>query len=525
MFGRNYLHTRIRAAEKALAAGRVDDALEAAMRPDVRANPRGEQLAQQLRRPLLAHARLEAEGGNYARALDRLDQLAALGFADPESKALRQRVQRELVSRHQDRAASREAYDRAARKLNEGRLESGRHEIPRVPDPEQRESLQNELDIRMRRSAELLEQAGQALDNGDLASAARVWQEVVSRYGRTTASDQLAARVARRLHDALQDDLRNGQLDRLVARQASVTPLVPFLPELGHLERIVQMCVGAGRQLSSGDWPGLRQTLVQLRSVTGEAAWVDETLDALRNILNEQERLLMSPIGLIAMTNPASQAEALTRGPATIPSPAAAPVMRRPVGSAPWHLMVDGGSSSILLMSGLVRIGRSGSAAESVDVAIPSDLQPHHADILREGDDYFLHAHAPTWVNRQRVTRHLLRDGDRITFSRNAKLTFSRPAARSGSAVLRLSHRCRLAHDVSDVVLFRDTCLVGPQPSCHLRAPSAQNQVVVFHRDGKLLGREAPAGRRGHLGDARPLDENRSADFGDLRITLKRYLL
>ena len=96
---------------------------------------------------------------------------------------------------------------------------------------------------------------------------------------------------------------------------------------------------------------------------------------------------------------------------------------------------------------------------------IPAELKSHHADVVRDGEDYFLVAHGPVRVNRRVVTRTLLRDGDRVVLGEKAKLVFHKPSVKSGTAVLKLSHRCRLAQDVSAVVLFHDTCLIGPQAS------------------------------------------------------------
>ncbi|MEW6249526.1 MAG: FHA domain-containing protein, partial [Planctomycetota bacterium] len=155
----------------------------------------------------------------------------------------------------------------------------------------------------------------------------------------------------------------------------------------------------------------------------------------------------------------------------------------------------------------------------AVDVPLPADIHSHHADIIRRGDDYFLTAYGPVEVNHQRLTQSLLRDGDRLALGAG-RLLFARPSAKSASAVLRLSHRCRLPQDVSDIVLFRETCLVGPAASCHLRTHGGEDQIVLFERGGALYARQT-AGRGWLSAPARAVVAGQPLEFGDLRVTVR----
>jgi hypothetical protein len=191
------------------------------------------------------------------------------------------------------------------------------------------------------------------------------------------------------------------------------------------------------------------------------------------------------------------------------------------LGRAGLLMLVDGAGSNLLVPQDCVRLGRAG-ASQPADVPIPAEIQSHHADIVRDGDDYFLTALGPVRVNHREVKRTLLRDGDRITLGAACRLQFRQPSTRSASAVLALSHRCRLPQDVSAVILFRETCLIGPQASCHVRTGEGRTQVVLFERGGGLYGREAAAAG-GKLGDPKPLALGRPAEFGELRVTVKEY--
>ena len=149
-------------------------------------------------------------------------------------------------------------------------------------------------------------------------------------------------------------------------------------------------------------------------------------------------------------------------------------------------------------------------------------IESHHADITRHGKDYFLTAYAPTRVNRRPVQHVMLRDNDRISLGDSTKLTFHKPSNKSDTAVLRLSHRCRLLQDVSSVVLFRDTCLVGAGGMSHVRTQDDLGQVVLFERHGGLCARQT--GGSGHLAaPVQPVVSGQTLEFGDLRMTIKPY--
>ena len=101
-------------------------------------------------------------------------------------------------------------------------------------------------------------------------------------------------------------------------------------------------------------------------------------------------------------------------------------------------------------------------------------------------------------------------------------MVFHKPSAKSDTAVLKLSSGCRLPQDVSMVVLFKETCLIGPQSSCHLRTREGDTRLVLFDRAGELFVRRAARDGR-PTGPAEALPANETCDFGDVRMTVKGY--
>jgi hypothetical protein len=516
MFAR-WLFVRLNAAEKALRQGRIDDAYAAATQPELCQQSRGQRLLDELVKPLVARARLHRQAGRWTDALADLDRLVAAGRAGPEVQTLRQQIVEEMRARAGEAAGRQEACDRAAEHVRAGRLETGRLDLGQVDDPARRQELAAELDARVQRASQLLQQAGGALEGGDVLAAARFWQEAGQRHGRTQATDEFAARLAVGCREAIDRWVDQGRIDCLTAARTALAALTPIVPTLVESERLVELCQRAVSQFSKDEYAGLRETLLRLKAARSEAAWVKTALAAVAGIAEGREALLASPLGLFAsVTQPPIQRDvpaARIQGPAE-----AGDAIRL---ERPLLILVDGGGSGLLVRRDLVRIGRGG-GANAVDVPIPGDIQSHHADIIRRGEDYFLTAYGPAQVNGRRVEHTLLRDGDRIVLGTSVKMAFCKPSVKSESAVLRLSHRSRLAQDVSDVVLFRETCLIGPTASCHLRMHEGHGQAVLFERGGGLHARQT-AGQHWQSAALQAVRSGKTLELGDVRLTVKPY--
>jgi len=522
----HWLFVRIRTAERALEEGRLDEAYAIAVQPDVRQHHRAQSLLTDLVRPLLARARLHLQAGRYREAVGDLDRIRAIGRGGPEIDTLREQVEREWGAEQQRLADQQQNLARAAAKLEAGRLESVRLVVERLEDSPDRRQLCGQLELRERRAGQLLEQAGEALGRGEVVAALRLWAEAIERQGRTREADEVAVRLAPAFRQTFGQWFAQGRLEQLLAARSALQALCGFDPTLVSLERTAALCERASVQLGRSDHVGLRETLLRLRAAQGAPEWLAEALAATTRIAEGQEALLASPLGALASGSgpaaPSPWAQAPPPGPGVdelrVRSAAGPGAV---LGSEPLLVLVDGAGSSLLVSADCVRIGRAGSH-RSVEVPIPADIQSHHADIRREGDDYFLIAHGPVRVNRSPVRHALLRDGDRVVLGDRAKFVFCQPSRRSASAVLRLSHRCRLEQDVSEVILFHETCLLGSQAACHLRVAEADCQVVLFEQAGRLYGRQATAGG-GKLGDAKPLVPGQTLEFGSVRLTVKPY--
>ncbi|MBN2445975.1 MAG: FHA domain-containing protein [Phycisphaerae bacterium] len=513
-----WFHVRLKSAERALRDGRIDEAYRVATTPDLREQRRTQRLWDKLVRPLLARARVHALAGRFDAALADLDKLRTLDRGEPDVTNLRQRILSEKQSDDARRAAENQAYDRAAQQVREGRLESGRLAVDRVDDTNRRDRLANELDVRAHRSAQLLAQAEGALKAKDPLAAFRHWREACTRHGHSSGTEAFADRLATAVCDWLRCCFEDGRLELFLSTLETVAPLRGVNASLfDECARWAELTQSAVAQLATGAFSDLRQTLLRLRGSRVTARWLDEAFEAAEQVRSGRDRLIASPLGLVT---PTSAVTAARDRHSAIDVPRQAPGTGSP-NKRPLLLLIDGTGSALLLTDEVVRIGRAGGSA-TIDVPIPAELHSHHADIICRGEDYFLMPRGPARVNSAAIKSAMLRDGDRIALGDHARLTFHKPSVKSETATLKLSDRCRLPMDVSYVVLFRDTCLLGPQVTCHLRTREGASRVVLFMRGGQLHARLADS--EGHpASDATPLPLGATQQIGDLSMTVTEY--
>lgn len=514
-----WFFTKLKAAENALRAGRIDEAFQRLTTPENRANREAAPLIDDLAQALTARARLALQAGRYRECLDDLDKVHSLDRDTPEAAGLRQRAAAELHARAAAYTDQAQAYQQVAQQFRDGRLESARLALEHVDDPAVRAQLREELDVRGRRSDDLAIQARQAVAAGDPLTACQFVRQAMQRYGTTAALDAVMRELVPHLRQTLESLLTEGRLDRLGDALKGVALLRPTDPTLAEFDRFVRLAGEAAGRLAAGDYVALREGLLRLGAMRPQASWIREAQAHLAALAEAEARLIASPLGLLdASVEHSGRFVGTARAAAAAGRDAANGAER---GAALAHggllLLVDGTGSCLLTARDIVRIGRAGGGAE-VDVPLPASIQSHHADIIREGDDYFLLARGPLRVNQRPVQRVLLRDGDRITLAEGVRFGFHKPSAKSDSAVLRISDRCRPPQDVSSVVLFRSTCLVGPTPSCHVATREGRTRLVIYEREGELLARLDERGQRGV-----PLAPGQTRDLGDVRLTVKPY--
>ena len=154
-------------------------------------------------------------------------------------------------------------------------------------------------------------------------------------------------------------------------------------------------------------------------------------------------------------------------------------------------LWIDAVGGYLVCAKDRVTLGRA--APEStVDIPIQADIARHHTAIERQGDCYLIHPAPELFVQGKAADQpRFLRHGDVIQLGTNVALRFHQPHALSATARLEWAshHRTRPATD--GVVLFAESCVLGPASSAHIPCRRWRDDVILYRCEHDLCVRSA----------------------------------
>ncbi len=127
-----------------------------------------------------------------------------------------------------------------------------------------------------------------------------------------------------------------------------------------------------------------------------------------------------------------------------------------------------------------------------VDVPILGDISSRHARIRRDGEGYLIEAIRSVRLNGRPVEKIAsLSDGSRLALGDSVRLEFRRPHALSGTVRLDFVSPHRTQPSADAVLLMADSCILGPNPHCHVVCRDWPGEVVLYRHDEELYCRTA----------------------------------
>lgn len=452
----------LKQAEEAARAGRLEEALALASRPDVADHRQAAQLRGRLAFDLIGRAGRRGQADDVAGAISDLQAAEQYGGA-PDALA----------------AARLSLADRVAEEIRAD-LDAG--EVVRVVERIDQMARQRITGPALRRLREAAEAWRSALDDARRGEFGRALEQM-------DRADRLAAETARAVLAVARRDIE--------ARQASAHPKVERLYialAAGQWGAILAAAEAVLETLP--DHPAARQARTRSWQQIGA--------------IHPSASLPQRNSGRVAATAPLplSPAEPIRflDEPATLPpveadSPCrSAPLPSLVAGTSAGNsgpgkrflLWADGIGGYLVCLDDRVVLGRAG-LESCADVPLLGDISRRHATLVRDGDGYILHADQTTFLNGRRVETAPLRDGDVIRLGPTLELEFRQPSPISSTARLRILSRHRLPVAVDGIILMSETCIVGSSPQAHVPAAGLISPVVLY-RQGTALWCRAPGG-------------------------------
>lgn len=490
---------RIKAAEKALAEGQIDEAFAIASSPDLKDERPVRALLQKLGKQFAERGQERLLSRQFDEALADFDRAARCG---QDSKKIAEWRRRAADAREHDR---RIRADQAAAlvdgraRLNAGSIAGAAAAKDRAPVRDAAVSaLSQAIGDQADRAEAALAAARRALKESDLLAAVGHVCTARRLHSRLDGLADVEADVVEAVLKSAVRSFQEGRLSRATQELNVLSDLGRGRGDVTELREALRLAAEAGRSLAEDRYAKAGVLVGRLMQIGPAADWLQDVREKLAALETHRRALLEGPLGLLAggeipsaiakasqwsdeTASAPNSAKAIRQAGATLPPPPPADD-----GLCPRRILlrIDGIGSFLLLRGERIGIGRAGSHA--ADLELLSDLSERHAEIIRAGEDYFMVSSAGVELAGRSVAHALLQDGDRVRLGRRVRLTFRRPSLKSTTAALDLGDGVRTVTDARRVILWGGPILLGSSRECHIRLPSRIGGLVLIERGGRL---------------------------------------
>jgi tetratricopeptide (TPR) repeat protein len=455
----------LRQADEAARAGRFDEALALASRPEVADHHHAVQLRNKLAMELVGRAARRGEADDLAGAIDDLKVAESLG-APPDTLASTRLALAERVAVEVRADLDAGEPGRVAERIEElVKVKIGGPALRRAK--EVAEAWKNALDDARRgefgRAHDQLDRADRLAGETAKAALASARRDVENRQ------KAVAPKV-----EALYASLAEGRWAETLAAAEAVLEVVPEHP--------------SARQARTRAWQQIAAISPSSATLPGRSGRVIPA-----GLGNDPAQALQMQIQAPGIFMAEPRIHNIPTGPRLVPVSAPARALADAGSPGPkgrFLLWLDAVGGYLVCLDDEVILGRAGTDAVA-DIPLLGDLSRQHATLARDGEGYVVRAIKPTFVNGKVVTTAPLKDGDVIRLGSTVELEFRQPSPVSSTARLQVVSRHRLPLSVDGVILMAETCIVGESKQAHIPAPGLDHPVVLYRQGSALWCRAA----------------------------------
>ncbi len=527
MFGQ-LLSARLKAAEKALREGRLDEAFRMASNADLKDHKRAKAVIEQLAKRFYDRAREHFHADRFTEALLDLQCAQASGSLQAKIDELRKHIGVVASEAQRQAASQRVRVDAAKERIERGSLAAGREILIQAGGNDTgAKAMLEDAAHRSDDVARMVDQAAELLKQGQFAAAAKRVQRAKSIEAHSKRVTTIEAKLCERVIGVAKAAFVDGRVDRAVDELGCLGSLGDDLPSKSELKGYLKTCAEARACLERPDYGDAYRHALALARKVPKAKWIKAVCENLKQLEALSTAIDAGPLGG-KIERPAN---AKSGSPSPRPNAAARSAAldetmvlpgRSSSGALPDRLLllVDGGGSYLLHRGSRVTFGRA-ACDQPADVAIFSDIAERCANITRVDDDYFLFASKDVEVGGKKYRQKLLRDGDRITLGTKAKFTFRLPSRQSATATVDMSDTTKMPQDVRRVLIFDRHATIGQGGSAHVLCSHASPALVLFEKDGALWIRRK---NDGHVDvAAQQLAIGETLEIGGVNIALQPW--
>lgn len=487
------LIVRLKQCEHAMADGRLDRAYELANAADFRADRRGQELVGRLAVALANRGQEHAGAARIAEASADCEKAAVLAGNAPEVAELRNAIAQATAQRVDADRVRGQAIAAARRHIDAGQLTIGHNVLATIQEDGRVEAMKQDLAARRAMLASAMSKASSAFSAGDWEAAVDHLAGLRRQFPSDSELRDLSSKISQHVTSQISKAIESGRLDLASSLLTRLDRLGYATVDQDQLRRALRECSAAFDLIRDTEAQRAMENLQRLSSLWPKASWLSAAVDRLEKMADALQEIRSGPLGLTAMAPvPLDPHETLPAPQPAKPQAARLAPAKGQASGSRFVLHVDGVASFAVLTQAVVTIGPISSSA-APDVPLMAGAGMPTITITRTEDDYFLQSREPILVNDKPTTGKLLASGDKITLGSRCRITFRKPSAASGTAVLDLSGARPPRGDIRHVLLVDREILIGPGSAAHVRHDELAQAAVLQPGNGKLLLRSPEA--------------------------------
>ena len=508
----------IKHARGALEAGRLDEAYQLALTPEVRKQYKAQALIRELVDGLLDRAKRHLAALQPEQALEDVERAARLGGNLVSVVSLREEILGILKVEQGERSLARSELAEARRYMQRGEYDQAEQVLDQiVGNAQDVRRLRQELEQGRITLKDTLQDTRTQLDLGNVELALEALLAIKDIQAHPEVLHLRKEALEQTLTQA-QDAFTRGRLGHVRKLLKVCRPYAEHSMQAQDLARGLAFCEKASNAIQQNNFDEAHQVLKRLVHLQLDVVWVKEAQHALAELQAAKMQLLDGPLSTVTIEgqNIGASNGARPKLWDTVTAAKPANVARSVDPSTTLRLQINGVGSFLLIRKSIISFGAARSSRKP-DIGLLAVSGIPTARIERLQDDYFLRGDGTAQVNGRSQADTLLRSGDKIELARNARFTFQLPNPASTTAVFALSSGTRLPRaDIRKIILFDDALVLGPAASAHIRCPDLAREIVLVYRDGEVLAQLRRGGERTNV----PLALNQTIEVDALSMVL-----
>lgn len=517
---------RLKRAQAALADGRLDEAFELLNDPALRQPRAGQKLLTQLSEAFIRRGLEHLSFKRLAPALEDCNRAEKLAGNLSAVMELRGKICNEIDAARAESQMQAEQLAKAQEQMQKGWFSTGRKILAHAEKNRQACALLKNADVLEAEKESAAKRIEQALKNGQIELAARIYENSALPSGISEQAACLLERIQTQLCHKLNGCWLEGNIMGAESLLHQFSRRIRESDRLTAFQNAFGLCRQAAEAIESGRFDAAGIALRKIQILLPKTKWLEELVRCTQAAAQANQDLQSGPLGLLRTPTADDFKDRPMPGNPAPPDDQPGSVEKKraePKMAGPFILQMDGIGAYHVFTADRVTLGPvSATQRSDIELVTAPDVRPQQIERI-DGDYFFGEVNKGPAVSSPK--RRLLCDGDRIELSPRCRFKFTLPNPASSTACLTPSSARFPRADINGVLLMGREILIGPERNCHIQSGQISEQLILYVHDQEIRCRTLlPVFIEGKAqAPHRPLPMNTRLEIGELRLILTAY--